>query len=304
MPVFDIYSKRKLRESPQKSDLYRCDEIPPELRVQIEYILRDLVGIATVDGATAGDYIYNQIYNALVREYGQEELAKGEYVPQILFNFIRETASFDQVLDVLEVSLHLMGNVPDPAYHQARAYAKTSLQEAIREINFRFLEHSVGYQYESGRMVRFDSQFVHAEIVKPALALLSDKRYAGAHEEFLNAHKHYREGNYKECLNDCLKTFESTMKTICKIRKWNYQQTDTAKTLIDIVAQNGLIPPFLLQHVGAVRATLESGVPTLRNKLSGHGQGAIPITVPPYYAAYALHLTASNVVFLVSAEKT
>jgi hypothetical protein len=303
MPVFDIYSKRKLRESAQKSDVYKYDDIPPELRVQLVHILKDLIGFATADGASVGDHLYRQIFDALVREYGREELAKGEYVPQILFNFIRETASFDQVLDVIELSLHFVRELPNPAYNRPRAHAKISVKEAIKEINIRFLEHGVGYQYESGRMMRVDSQFVHAEVVKPAIALLSDKQYAGAHEEFLNAHKHYREGNYKECLNDCLKAFESTMKTICSIRKWNYQQTDTAKTLIDILAKTGLIPPVVLQHVGAVRATLESGVPTLRNKLSGHGQGATPTSVPPFYAAYALHLTASNIVFLVAAEK-
>lgn len=46
------------------------------------------------------------------------------------------------------------------------------------------------------------------------MVVLSDKRYKGASQEFLAANEHYRHGRYKECLNDCLKAFESTMKII------------------------------------------------------------------------------------------
>lgn len=133
--------------------------------------------------------------------------------------------------------------------------------------------------------------------------LLSDPRYHGAQEEFLNAHRHYREGNYKECLTDCLKSFESTMKAICEIRKWTYSKTDTAKTLIDICFKNGLIPAMLQAQLNALQIVLESGVPTLRNKMGGHGQGAIPILVPQHVAAYTLHLTAANVVLLANSER-
>jgi hypothetical protein len=91
------------------------------------------------------------------------------------------------------------------------------------------------------------------------------------------------------------------MKSICDIKKWQYNKTDTAKTLIDVLFQNGLIPPMLQSQFSSLKALLESGVPTVRNKLGSHGQGAVPVTVPSYIAAYALHLTASNIVFLAAA---
>jgi hypothetical protein len=78
---------------------------------------------------------------------------------------------------------------------------------------------------------------------------------------------------------------------------------DTAKTLIEICFKNGLLPGFLQSHYSALRSTLESELPTLRNKMGGHGQGTEVITVPQHYAAYALHLTASAIQFLVEAEK-
>jgi hypothetical protein len=48
---------------------------------------------------------------------------------------------------------------------------------------------------------------------------------------------------------------------------------------------------------------LESSIPTGRNKLSGHGQGTESTTIPNYLVAYMLHMTASTLVFLTTAEK-
>jgi len=44
-------------------------------------------------------------------------------------------------------------------------------------------------------------------------------------------------------------------------------------------------------------------VPTLRNTMGGHGQGPKVVTVPPYFAAYALHMTGTTIQFLIEAEK-
>jgi len=179
---------------------------------------------------------------------------------------------------------------------------KLSPDEAIAELNHRFREHGVGYQYESGMMMRVDSQIIHEEIVRPALSMLFDPMYEDANAEFLSAHEHYRTKKYKECLNDCLKAFESTMKAICTQREWEFKASDTARRLIEIVFERGLIPSFMQTHFTALRSTLEAGVPTVRNRLSGHGQGVEEVTVPGSIAAYALHLTASNILLLAKAN--
>ena len=64
---------------------------------------------------------------------------------------------------------------------------------------------------------------------------------------------------------------------------------------------NDLIPAALQSQFSALRSVLESGVPTVRNKMAGHGQGSIPASVPDYMARFAMHLTASNIVLLVDA---
>ena len=153
-------------------------------------------------------------------------------------------------------------------------------------------------------IVRMDSQYVHTEAVLPAISLLQQQGFEGASEEFLNAHKHYREGKNKEAIFEALKAFESTMKSICSMMGWTFPENATAKPLIDICISNGLIPEPLRGHFGSLRATLENGLPATSNRLARHGQGEKRIIVPDHYAAYALHLAATNIVFLVEAYMT
>ena len=124
------------------------------------------------------------------------------------------------------------------------------------------------------------------------------KQYVGAQQEFLRAHEHYRAGKAKEALNECLKSFESMMKSVCDQKGWTYDQRAAAKSLIDTCFDNGLVPAFWKQHFSSLRSLLESGVPTGRNRLGGHGQGAVPTAVPMHVVGYMLHMTAAAIVFL------
>jgi non-ribosomal peptide synthetase component E (peptide arylation enzyme) len=51
-----------------------------------------------------------------------------------------------------------------------------------------------------------------------------------------------------------------------------------------------------------LKTLLESGVPTVRNKLSGHGAG-LKKKIPRYIVEYAINMTASTILFLVQAEE-
>lgn len=94
------------------------------------------------------------------------------------------------------------------------------------------------------RIIVESNRLLHAAATVPALRLLSDPTYEGANEEFLRAHEHFRHGRHSECLNECLKAFESTMKIICDLKGWTYNQNDTARTLIQTCLDNELIETF------------------------------------------------------------
>ncbi len=305
MAILDIFSKRQKKIRGEFPDVYSYDEVPIPLRVQIIYIVRDV--FEHVHYNAKGPY-YESIERVLCREYGMLRLPIENSVSGIdvsvgaysayridhegaLFEYLLQQEEIEKIIDVIELFFRFMHKYTTSAAEHS----------AIQELNFRFKEHGVGYCFANGEIIRIDSQYLHSEAVKPALDLLDRKRYAGAQEEFLRAHKHYRNGESKEAISECLKAFESTMKSICKKRKWRYDEKAGASKLIGICFDNGLVPPFWKSHFDALRSTLESGAPTARNRLSGHGQGETPTAVPAHIVGYVLHMTAAAIVFLAEA---
>jgi len=302
MPIFDIFSKRQKTERGEIPDVFQYDVLPRELRVQVVHILRDALGNST-DYREPSEKVFEAISSILCREYGLFSLVKdARNHHAAVFNFFLNTDSIERALDVIEVSLRCVDTLARDQYEWKRLEAKIEPDEAIEELNQRFLEHGFGYQFESGQIFRVDCGLVHSEVIKPTLALLRAKPFEGANEEFLSAHSHYRHAEYKDCLTDCLRAVESTLKAICAERGWQYGQGDTAKRLLQICFENDLIPAFMQSHFSALRSTLESGVPTLRNRLAGHGQGPEPVEVPAYIANYALNLTATGILLLCEAH--
>ena len=47
--------------------------------------------------------------------------------------------------------------------------AKQPVKDSIDELNYRFREGGVGYEFANGETIRINSQFVHTEVVKRAL---------------------------------------------------------------------------------------------------------------------------------------
>lgn len=303
MGIFNLFSKRQKQLRGDIPDVYVYDDIPDKLRVQIVHIVKDVLGthIATNEKVQIA---FAYLNNALCREYGIFKLSpNANHHDESLYKFFLETEDYEKALDVVELAFQYVDDQAREYAFRYNAEAKMESDDAINELNTRFREHGIGYQFESGTLIRVDSQFLHADAVKPVLVILGNPIYAGANEEFLKAHEHYRHGRNKECLNECLKAFESVMKSICSKRKWNYEKNDTAKSLISVCMENGLVPQYLQSEFGSLRSILESGVPTVRNKLGGHGQGAATITVPSEMAKFALHLTASHILFLAEHEQ-
>lgn len=306
MAVYDLYSKRKKRERGEEPDVLRYDDLPEALRVQICLLLNDMLGNENASRTHGNSMvIYAAVVGALRREYGVDRLCatRSARFYDELHSFIRGERDVDRVLDAVELAYRgAAGAAGKQTWFPGsnRNWAEV-IEEARVELNARFLEHAVGYQLESGEIIRADSKLLHQEAVKPALRVLSDPAFRGAEEEFLQAFEHHRHGQEKDALTWGLKALESTLKVICDARGW--PSTGPAKQLIDTVFDKGLIEPMWQSEFAGLRSVLESGVQTARNKRGGHGQGAQPVTVPNYLAAFVLHQTAAAIVFLVEAHK-
>jgi hypothetical protein len=305
MPIADIFSKRG--KALPSSDVFTYDSLPQALRIQIVHIWTSTLGPPT-DGRHISDWeVYEvpwrEIVTGLAREHGRLNLATGHRSEEQAFNFlVNMTPPVKEHLDLVEATFRVVDSFyRNNLWRYQRCGSVQDPDDAIHELNHRFLEHGVGYRYENRRVIRIDSTFTHAEILKPVLRLLRDKRFKNAETEFMAAHLAYREHRHSDCLNETLKAFESTMKIICTDRKWKFDANDTASKLIGVVLDNGLIAKSFQTQLTSLRQLLESGTPMVRNKNSGHGQGAASVEIPDYIARYALNTAAANITLLIEA---
>jgi hypothetical protein len=307
LSILDIFSKRNKK----KKDIFSYDKLLSNFRIQVVHILIDSIGKYNPpdiwgEGAIPSNKSWEFIHKQLCREYGYFQLSdKGTTPIEKCVHFIQDS-SVEEVLDIIEVSFKLLDKVVRDLdhYDKKRSEIIQNPDDAIFELNERFKEHGIGYQFIEGQIVRVDSEFIYQSAVKPAVNLLFDEEFEGASEEFLSAHEHYKKGRYKEAIVDAQKAFESVMKTICKRMNWEVSENATTRPLINTLFKNNLIPQSLQNQFSSLQNTLESGLPTVRNKNGGHGQGVNPVQLPPHLVAYALHLSATNIVFLIDSYKS
>lgn len=299
MSTFSTFSKR-LRGRPTS---FVYDVVPEPLRMQIRIILHDALG-SWSDGWQLLDRIMEREHpiSSFRRDRGSRYQGPEPYVTQcVVFG------TFAESMDGLETALRLLnkGVRDQPAHHAHVFFVKQSVDDAIGEVNERFLEQGVGYQFsiEENQIIRLDSEVLHAEAVEPAIRLLRTPGFEGPSDEFSKAHAYHRAGEGKDAISWAVKALESTAKTICDARGWRYEKTDAAKRLLDALFKNGLVPSELESHFSALQSALVSGLPTIGNRMTRHGQGSQVKPIADHIVTFGMHLAAAAIVFLVGAHQ-
>ncbi|MCA3303294.1 MAG: hypothetical protein ING00_05030 [Roseomonas sp.] len=296
--VFDIFSKRASRGTGAVNDVYQYAEIPDHVRRQIIMLLERAIGKPNRDNDNLASMFYMAVCTLLREEYGVFHLLDLVGVPEFhrehsrpgfyeLSQFLMREEDAPRCLDVIEFC--------------ARELSSRGQDEAINTLNTRLREGGVGFQIENGLAIRVDHQFVHSEVVKPTLNLLSAKGFEGANDEFLQAHKKYRNGDYKGALLEGAKAFESVLKIILRKHGQEVTERDTASALLNKFFGLNVLPIYLEKQLNDLKSLLQGGAPNVRNKEAAHGQGEEVREVPEYLAAYGLHQTASAILLIVKA---
>lgn len=312
--IYELFSSRsKKAEASDLKDVFQYDEVSQKLRVQIQQILNGAIGPQYQSHPYEYRIVrqnangWRRIHQIICRELGRHRLVNVFYALEIegVLNYIG-SANAENFVDALEVCCRYIEQVIGALgeYQRAELGIVQGPEAAIYEINHRMREASFGYTYSDGQMFRVDSEFTHEEVIKPALRFLSGESFLGAQQEFLEAHRHFRSGEAEKSIVYAGRAFESTLKSICLLKGWNFDRGARSSDLLKIVRSKGLWPDFLDASLDQLLATLNSGLPKVRNDLGAHGQGPVPRAVPTYIAAYALNLCASKIVLLVDAAKS
>ncbi len=305
---FDLLSKRgsDIAKAGQ-SDVYRYDFVPDTFRVQLLNIANKAFGEDRHYRQGRG-YLSNSnwvwVDETFSHEKGINPLGGNEHMPEQIRTAFKAVGHED-ALDLVEI---ISFKIKEHDYEddRIRKLRGISVKVVTRadEINYRLREAGIGYQFEGSNLTRVDSQLVHQEVVKPTLNLIARTGFEGVQEEFLSAHSHYRSGKNKEAVALAANAVESTFKAIFDMKQWAYNKNPRISDLVKVARNYKLWPDYLDTNFDQLTATLQSGLPQIRDKAAAHGQGAVPNEVSSYLAAYALHLAATNIVFLISAADT
>lgn len=303
--MYKLLSER-IKNKDGEPEIYIYDEFPETFRNQIFYIMKDVLDQYSENDVNLWDYLHDVFAREIgVKQLGRYQADGSTNYGKPNFEYYIANESESRFLDMLDFIFHII----DTGIRQIRPkYNPININElidnAVGELNYRFKQHNLGYEFTNGEVIRIDNKFVHQEVIKPALKLLFEAGFDGAEEEFRKAFEYRRKGDNKNAILEAGKAFESTMKTICDKKGYVYDKAkDTAKTLISILEKNNYYPTYMSTYMTSLRTTLETGLPVVRNKNSGHGQGSTVVPIPTEFTEYALNLAASNIVLLVGIYK-
>ena len=302
--IYNLYSKR----STTNNNPINYDPLDTGLKVQLWYIISDFFsGIdykyPSVQNKLYVEYgkIWTSIHDILCREHKLESInySKG-HNPSTMNHvgaYFKQLANIDKDLDVIELICITISEIElNFTIEITTDYLRL---DALADINTRFQEAGSGFRFYNNEIVKVPSEFTYSQAIQPSLLLTNDILFKNAQDEFLSAFEHYKLRKYEEALTDCLKSLESTIKIICKQKAWAYNETDTIKPLIKVILDKGLVPAYSESFLAGIRNVLEGTVPTLRNKLGGHGKGSIDRKVDEASMSFSINMTASIILYLI-----
>lgn len=284
--------RKKIENGILYPDIYNYEDIPKNLRVTI----------IRLTSRNLDEGYFTAIHRIICDEYGKHQLIKldthwssyykercpnyGKDISQFFENFL--PYQFDIALDLLYLFLSYLH--------------KTDKQNVVQEINQRMLENGFGYQFENDTLIRIDSLPMHKNVVKPTLELLQDSRFENANAEYRQAFDDYNHRRYEEMFVNLCKSTETTIKIIFDINKFEPPKSSTLSSLIETLKNNNFLPNYSTESLNGLAKVLNT-IGNIRNNNGGHGTGVEKRKIDQSFITYAMHSTASALLFLLQRQK-
>lgn len=172
---FETYSYRKrLDERNDEPEVYSYDVAPAQLRHQIAMAFREGIGPYSsprYGGRSAYEY-WKKLDKICSKEiYSYLTYIRESQLDERFSEFLNNVENIDDFLDAVEIGCRVLSALR--SHYRGLRGADSEAGDAIEEINRRFEQHAIGYQFENSHIVRMDSKLSHAELIKPALQLLT-----------------------------------------------------------------------------------------------------------------------------------
>lgn len=301
MEFFETFSQRQARAARAgEPEIYSYDKFPDALATQITMIWRDAMDVNAF--LLGGKYygptdFWNGVEKRFMRAIGLPYLLRGSEwhshtALQRFEHYFLTVAKTDHRLDMVEIVFMLLAMTDIE-----------SVKHHTDELNFRFKQSGVGYQFVEKTLIRLDSTIAHEDMVKPALILLGREGYEKADAQYRAANEAYRRDEFSQAITEAGRAFESALKAICAQKGWDFAAGDRVSELVAVVVREGLFPPWLEKGITAYVAMLKTGLPATRNNAGAHGSAPDDAAVAGYLARYALHMSAANILMVVEAAE-
>lgn len=214
-------------------------------------------------------------------EHGWDELPSTSHVEaNSAFRefFLNGDAEF--VFDVVE----LVGNWMSPEERETTR----------QKVNQIFVQHSCPWRLTDGEFFKLDQDFIGVQLSLSAHDALTTNGFTGASQEYAKARQYAGSGDIREAINFAGHSFESVMKVLTGLDHVN------ADRLIKELAAKGYFDDLPQAVRAGFADQVLKALPFLRNKLGGHGQGAVVIDIPSVYGELAIQLAATFHNFLIA----
>ncbi len=165
------------------------------------------------------------------------------------------------------------------------------------EINAVLNEEESPWRMSDGQVYMVDSRFLDA-LKDQAEEEMKREGFLGAHEEFRDARSYLQAGAMDDAIHKANCAFESALKSLLN------QREGTANDLLNkLRGETGLLDAVSAEAQKVITSKVLHGLPVLRHKIGGHGQGANPVDVPRAYGDLAVNLAATYIKFLFDLKK-
>ncbi len=156
--MFDLLSKR-IKNASGEPEVYVYDDLPEAFRTQVYYIMKDIIEPYCSYGDSN---LWDMVHNMFAREKGLKKLGYYEVEGEAYGEYnIEEYLDHSSTTDILDF-IDYVFNIFDRELRNKKLEYKYGydsngkVDEAITELNFRFKQHGLGYEFVNGEIIRIE----------------------------------------------------------------------------------------------------------------------------------------------------